>query len=128
MTHTEHAIRSWKSETESRIRHELEGGNLPSENIDLRVWLCGHCNTFIAEGQTVCTGCHAEVAYQATKHEVLKARKLGGLFGAIVGGVLNFGVPNFLNSYFNLTIPNDCGLACIHCSLLQYQRLLAPGF
>lgn len=68
------------------------------------------------------------MAYQATKYEVFEARKLGRLFGAIVGGVLNFGVPNFLNSHFNLTIASDWEPACIHRSLLQYQRLLAPGF
>lgn len=109
-TYTEHAIRSWKSETECRIRNELEGGNLLDEDTDLQGWSCGHCNTFVAEGQMVCTGCQAEVAYNATKYEVIEARKLGGLFGAMIGGMLNFSVPNLLNSYFNLNIPNNWGL------------------
>ena len=109
-TYTEHAIRSWKSETECRIRNELEGGNLLDEDTDHKGWSCGHCNTFVAEGQMVCTGCQAEVAYHATKYEVIEARKLGGLFGAMVGGVLNFSVPNLLNSYFDLNIPNNWGL------------------
>lgn len=128
LTYTEHAIRSWKSETESRIRHELEGRNLPVDDIDLRGWPCGHCITFVAEGQMVCTVCQAGVAYQATKYEVLEARKVGGLFGAIVGGVLNFGVPNFLNSHFNLNIPSDWELGLHSLFIIAAPAIIGAKF
>ncbi|EAY3717294.1 hypothetical protein FGS56_20070 [Salmonella enterica] len=128
LTYTEHVIRSWKSETECRIRHELEGGNIPSEDIELRGWPCGHCNTFVAEGQMVCTGCQAEVAYQATKYEVSEARKLGGLFGAMVGGVLNFGVPDFLNSHYNLNIPNGWGIGLYSLFIIAAPAIIGAWF
>ncbi|EHJ8504953.1 hypothetical protein KAM28_002954 [Salmonella enterica subsp. diarizonae serovar 47:k:z53:[z84]] len=121
-------IRSWKSETECRIRHELEGGNIPGEDIELRGWPCGHCNTFVAEGQMVCTGCQAEVAYQATKYEVFEARKRGGLLGVILGSVLNFGVPDFLNSHYNLNIPNGWGVGLYSLFIIAVPAIIGARF
>lgn len=34
----------------------------------------------------------------------------GGVIGAFLGGILNFGIPDFLNSHFDLSIPNGWGL------------------
>lgn len=34
----------------------------------------------------------------------------GGVIGAFFGGILNFGIPSFLNSHFDFSIPNGWGL------------------
>lgn len=87
------------------------------ENIDLghnmfadEGWYCGHCNTYVLNGQLVCTGCHAEVAYEATNNEITNARLRGGVIGLFISGILTFGIPNFLSSSFDLAIPTGWGL------------------
>ena len=110
--YTEIVIRNWKTLTENKIRNELEGEEkiLSRKDPELQGWYCGHCNTFVIQGQLVCTGCQAEVAYDATKDEINGARMQGGVIGAFLGGILNFGIPDFLNSHFDLSIPNGWGL------------------
>lgn len=118
-------IKNWKKTTESKIKLELEGVVKEDDDLDYEGWYCGHCNTFVLEGQLVCTGCNAEVAYEATKTEVASARTQGGIIGTFLGGILNFGIPNFLNSHFGLDLPNGWGLGIY--SLLIIAVLAAVG-
>ncbi|MEN4979908.1 hypothetical protein ABEI05_17565 [Erwinia billingiae] len=122
--YTELVIRGWKSLTESEIRQELEGGLLGNQGPKISGWCCGHCNSFVAQGQMVCIGCQAEVAYGATKHEVANARIQGGILGALCGGVINFGMPSFLNSHFNFSIPDGWGLGIYSLYFIAVPALL----
>lgn len=122
--YTEVVIREWKSLTESKIRQELEGRHLEDEGPETPGWYCGHCNSFVANGQMVCTGCQAEVAYEATKHEVTNAKVRGGTLGALVGGVISFGVPNFFNSHFNFSIPDGWGLGIYSLYIIALPAML----
>lgn len=122
--YTEVVIREWKSLTENKIRQELEGKHLEDEGPETLGWYCGHCNSFVAHGQMVCTGCQAEVAYEATKHEVTNARVRGGTLGALVGGVISFGVPSFFNSHFNFSIPDGWGLGIYSLYIIAVPAML----
>ncbi|HDS6456023.1 TPA: hypothetical protein QH156_000994 [Morganella morganii subsp. morganii] len=117
-------IREWKNLTESKIRQELEGRHLEDEEPETPGWYCGHCNSFIVHGQMVCTGCQAEVAYEATKHEVINARVRGGVLGELVGGVINFGVPRFFSSHFNFSIPDGWGLGTYSLYIIAVPAIL----
>jgi hypothetical protein len=122
--YTEVVICGWKSLTESKIRQELEGGYLANEDLKLQGWHCGHCQTFVAQGQMVCTGCQAEVAYAATKHEVIAARMCGGILGVFFGAVPTFIIPSFLNSHFNFSIPDGWGLGIYSLFFIAVPAML----
>lgn len=126
--YTDVVIRGWKSLAESKARQEIEGGHLANETLELQGWYCGHCHTFVAQGQMVCIGCQAEVAYEATKHEVAEARTRGGIIGAFFGGVLSFGIPSFLNYLFNFDIPDGWGLGIYSLCIIAVPAILGAIF
>jgi RNA polymerase subunit RPABC4/transcription elongation factor Spt4 len=52
----------WKMRAEELARLELAGKPIPPD-LESEGYFCGHCDTFVKTGNTICLGCHAEVAY-----------------------------------------------------------------
>jgi hypothetical protein len=58
----------WKMRAEELARLELEGKPIPPD-LESEGYFCGHCDTFVKTGNTICLSCHAEVAYGSTRQE-----------------------------------------------------------
>ena len=99
----------WKEFSEENARREIEGKS-PLDRYPTDGWICGHCRSFVEDLQTVCTSCHAEVAYSATRQERAEAGKTGLFIGFFVSLLAFMVLPDFLNSQFEATLSFGFGL------------------
>lgn len=90
---------------EENARRELEGKPPLKEG-----WNCEYCGTFVEKGKSVCVGCHAEVAYSATRQESDREFGIGLFLGMGIAGMLFLILPKFLNEKFDWSIPLGFGL------------------
>jgi TIR domain len=67
-------------------------------NLESEGDLCPYCDTFVKKGITVCLGCHAEVAYGATRQEWMSHFLVVFVFGLII---IFISLPTFLASQFS---------------------------
>lgn len=103
-------LQKWKIDAEASCRHELEG--IEQSNIEeaKEGWLCGHCHTFVEKGQTICTGCFAEVIYSATDSEVKETFWLACFIGGGFSFILFILIPDILNNLFKINISYGWGM------------------
>ena len=103
-------LQKWKIDAEASCRHELEGIDKSDIEKTKEGWLCGHCHTFVEKGQSICTGCFAEVIYSATDSEIKGTFNLACIMGCIFSWVLFILIPEIFNSLFMVNISYGWGM------------------
>ena len=111
-TYTVQKLIEWRNEAEQWARDQIEGGQ-GSESVGCQSpegLSCPYCGTLVLHGRSVCLGCHAEVVYGATSRERTIAMKAGLFCGGMVGVLLMFVLPSWIDSRFELNLALGWGL------------------
>lgn len=92
--------------------------------------VCGHCDTHVPWGATVCRGCGAEARYGPTIHQRRRAASFGCVLGGVIGSVLFIAVGALLHGLFNFDLNQPwwtyTGLVLLSiCAVIFTNRSLA---
>lgn len=121
-------LQKWKIDAEAACRHELEG--IEQSNIEeaKEGWLCGHCHTFVEKGQTICTGCFAEVIYSATDSEINETIRVACTRGFGFSFILFILIPEIFNNLFKINISYGWGMGVYALILTAIFVLVAVKY
>ena len=105
-------IQRWKSHAEELARLEMEGKDLPAEQL-YEGYFCPHCDTFSKKGLTVCLGCNSDIYYGSTPTAWRNDVQLGMMSSFLIYAVAFTQLPSLLNSQFGTSFPFGWGLPFI---------------
>lgn len=106
-------LMSWKANAEALCHNELERAgqsNFEEDDEKKEGWGCGHCHTFVENGQTICTGCSAEVIYSLTNEETRNILTIGFFLGLFLDFILFKIIPSVINEMLDTNIPDGWGV------------------